>query len=181
MTSSTNRQMNEALRQRLLQDKLVQDMIERRAYEIFLRRNGEHGHDREDWLQAENEILDELTETDLRRMPDLAAADSPARQVHSAKPDYQPAAPKATAPTPPASRQPSEPSVPAAAKTAPSSSPYTNPSRKKPEKAKSTPKRKKAASPDGGTAGEPAGAVSKSKKSKSGDQPKAGKKKDKKP
>ncbi len=30
--------------------------IERRAYEIYLARGGQHGHDVEDWLQAENEL-----------------------------------------------------------------------------------------------------------------------------
>ena len=31
-------------------------MIERRAYELYLERGGEHGHDSEDWLQAEREV-----------------------------------------------------------------------------------------------------------------------------
>ena len=30
--------------------------IARRAYELFLKRNGEHGHDMEDWLRAEREL-----------------------------------------------------------------------------------------------------------------------------
>jgi hypothetical protein len=30
--------------------------IARRSYEIFLARGGEHGHDMEDWLQAEDEL-----------------------------------------------------------------------------------------------------------------------------
>jgi hypothetical protein len=32
------------------------DQIARRAYELFLARGSEHGHDVEDWLQAEREI-----------------------------------------------------------------------------------------------------------------------------
>lgn len=32
--------------------------IARRAYERFLARGGEHGHDVEDWLQAELELRD---------------------------------------------------------------------------------------------------------------------------
>jgi hypothetical protein len=32
------------------------DEIARRAFEIFLSRGGEHGHDVEDWLQAERDI-----------------------------------------------------------------------------------------------------------------------------
>jgi hypothetical protein len=30
--------------------------IARRAYELYLARDGEHGHDVEDWLQAEHEL-----------------------------------------------------------------------------------------------------------------------------
>ena len=32
------------------------DEIARRAYELFLGRDGQHGHDVEDWLQAEREM-----------------------------------------------------------------------------------------------------------------------------
>lgn len=32
--------------------------IARRAHEIFLARGGEHGHDLEDWLRAERELLE---------------------------------------------------------------------------------------------------------------------------
>jgi hypothetical protein len=31
--------------------------IARRAYEIFLNRGGDHGHDMEDWLQAEQQLV----------------------------------------------------------------------------------------------------------------------------
>ena len=34
------------------------EAIARRAYELFLERGGEHGHDLEDWLQAERELID---------------------------------------------------------------------------------------------------------------------------
>ncbi len=30
--------------------------VARRAYELFLARGGEHGHDLEDWLRAESEL-----------------------------------------------------------------------------------------------------------------------------
>jgi len=36
---------------------LPADEIAQRAHEIFLARGGEHGHDLEDWLQAESELL----------------------------------------------------------------------------------------------------------------------------
>ena len=32
-------------------------VIAKRAYELFLQRGGEHGHDWEDWLTAERELL----------------------------------------------------------------------------------------------------------------------------
>lgn len=35
----------------------VQLAIARRAFELFEKRNGEHGHDWEDWFQAESELL----------------------------------------------------------------------------------------------------------------------------
>lgn len=35
------------------------DEIARRAYERFVARGREHGHDLEDWLQAESELLRE--------------------------------------------------------------------------------------------------------------------------
>jgi len=33
------------------------DAISRRAYQLFESRGGEHGHDQQDWLQAESELL----------------------------------------------------------------------------------------------------------------------------
>jgi len=43
------------------QDRLLVSMreeeIRRRAYEIYLARGGEPGHDLEDWLQAEREVV----------------------------------------------------------------------------------------------------------------------------
>jgi hypothetical protein len=37
----------------------LQARIARRAYELFEQRGREHGHDREDWLRAEQDILDQ--------------------------------------------------------------------------------------------------------------------------
>jgi len=34
------------------------EAIARRAYELFLDRGGEHGHDVDDWLQAEHELIE---------------------------------------------------------------------------------------------------------------------------
>ena len=37
--------------------------IARRAYELFEQRGGEHGHDVDDWLQAERELRSVLSST----------------------------------------------------------------------------------------------------------------------
>jgi hypothetical protein len=39
----------------------LEEQIRRRAYELYEARGHEHGHDREDWLQAEAEVLDRAT------------------------------------------------------------------------------------------------------------------------
>ena len=35
----------------------TQEEIARRAYELYLARGGEHGHDLEDWARAEAELI----------------------------------------------------------------------------------------------------------------------------
>ena len=37
------------------------EAIALRAFELFLARGGEHGHDLEDWLQAEREVMKAAT------------------------------------------------------------------------------------------------------------------------
>lgn len=39
----------------------VQQRIKERAYELFEERGREHGHDVDDWLRAETEVLNETT------------------------------------------------------------------------------------------------------------------------
>jgi hypothetical protein len=60
----------EQLREALLADDQVRSTISTRAYEIYDSRGGEPGRDLDDWLQAENEVLAELTEE--LKAPDLA-------------------------------------------------------------------------------------------------------------
>lgn len=38
----------------------VKEMIEKRAYHLFLKRNGAHGYHMQDWVQAEKEVRAEL-------------------------------------------------------------------------------------------------------------------------
>jgi len=46
----------DAQEQDRLLDSTREEKIRRRAYEIYLERGGEPGHDLEDWLQAEHEF-----------------------------------------------------------------------------------------------------------------------------
>ena len=39
----------------------ITEAITQRAFELFLARGGEHGHDLDDWLQAEREVAKALT------------------------------------------------------------------------------------------------------------------------
>ena len=41
---------------------LAPSEIADRAYHLFLQRGGEHGHDWEDWLRAERELLSPIAE-----------------------------------------------------------------------------------------------------------------------
>lgn len=45
------------------------DAQARLAYELYLRRGGEHGYDVEDWLKAERLLLDESRQPQGRRSP----------------------------------------------------------------------------------------------------------------
>jgi hypothetical protein len=59
-SGETRSENDDRLREVLVQDEFVHEMICRRAYEIYQDRGCEDGHAREDWLQAEREILDGL-------------------------------------------------------------------------------------------------------------------------
>jgi HSP20 family protein len=45
------------------QTRLISAAVARRAYELFEARGSEHGHDREDWVRAESELLTPLPAT----------------------------------------------------------------------------------------------------------------------
>ena len=61
-----SRESTEELRRRLLKDKQVQELISRRAYEIYVMRGGQPGGEAQDWFQAESEILYILIEEESR-------------------------------------------------------------------------------------------------------------------
>jgi hypothetical protein len=67
----------------------MREMIEQRAYELFLKRGGVHGYHMEDWYQAEQEIAAGTAESTTVESPQPAAqkkeAAAPARKppLHS--------------------------------------------------------------------------------------------------
>ena len=40
---------------------VTNDDVARRAYDLYLARGGEHGHDQDDWLRAEQELQASVT------------------------------------------------------------------------------------------------------------------------
>ena len=62
-----NQENIEELRARLLADEQVRSMIAMRAFEIFQLRGGSPGHEADDWLQAEAEILTFVIDEEIRQ------------------------------------------------------------------------------------------------------------------
>ena len=68
----------------------VRQMIEKRAYELFLQRGGQHGYQVADWIQAEKEVIGKLEKqqkaggskpsTKPAAAPAKAAAPAPAKK-----------------------------------------------------------------------------------------------------
>ena len=72
------------LRERLLREEKVQQMIRARAYEIYRMRGGQPGGEALDWFQAEGEVLAFLVADESRRADEKDAQRSPGP---AAKPD----------------------------------------------------------------------------------------------
>jgi hypothetical protein len=64
----------ERLRERLLGNDEARAAISLRAYDIYQRRGGEPGHEIEDWVQAENEILEALIKEESQLGAELSEA-----------------------------------------------------------------------------------------------------------
>jgi hypothetical protein len=77
-----NREGIEGLRQCLLADEEVREMIAMRAYELFVNRGQVHGYDQQDWHQAENEILSKLIAGELAVSDTRVNVSVTARQAH---------------------------------------------------------------------------------------------------
>lgn len=114
----------EEIRARLLRDRNVIENIQVRAYEIWILRGRIEGRQHEDWLLAENEVLNFLVEQELKQ----ASQESPA-------PVAEPAAVEETPAEPAAVKKPRKAAAPKSAATKSSS-------------------RKKAATADAGEAAE---------------------------
>lgn len=65
----------------------VRELIEKRAYELFLNRKGEHGYHIQDWIQAEKDVMAQL-----EKKPASEAAATPRKKT------VKEPAPKAPAP-----------------------------------------------------------------------------------
>jgi hypothetical protein len=72
----------------------IKEMIEKRAYHLFLKRGGLHGYSVQDWFQAEKEIFSEL---DAKKRTEAPAAVKPAKAETPAPPRASPVASPAPA------------------------------------------------------------------------------------
>jgi hypothetical protein len=62
----------------------IKEKIEKRAYELFLKRGGVHGYAQQDWIQAEKEITGKKVESKAPAAPvkPVAAAQKPAQKSY---------------------------------------------------------------------------------------------------
>jgi hypothetical protein len=66
MTKSIEKSPSAGNKPQIAEAHPTREEIELRAYLIYLERGGAHGHDVEEWLQAEHELLEKYTKP--RRM-----------------------------------------------------------------------------------------------------------------
>ena len=64
------------LKENFLGDDQVQEMISNRAFEIFLARGSEHGHDLEDWFHAEKEVLSSIEKGGVKVIAEVGQAET---------------------------------------------------------------------------------------------------------
>ena len=64
----------------------MREMIEQRAYELFIKRGGVHGYHMEDWLHAEKEIAAGTAESTTVETPQPAAQKKDAAATAPRKP-----------------------------------------------------------------------------------------------
>lgn len=88
------RESLEELRERLLRQHNVQQMIHVRAYEIYQMRGGKPGGEGQDWFHAESEVLAFLIARESAREDEQAEAETPGAAPASEAPPKAPAAKK---------------------------------------------------------------------------------------
>ena len=78
---------------------IMQEQIEKRAYELYIERGGQDGHDLENWLDAERQ----LTESSEKSSPDQSTSAAPKTWAAAAGYEAAPAKPAGDAKQAPAS------------------------------------------------------------------------------
>ena len=91
------REILEELRERLLRQHNVQQMIQARAYEIYQMRGGKPGGEGQDWFHAESEVLAFLIARESAREDEQAETESPVATPAPNAPPKAPAPRKARA------------------------------------------------------------------------------------
>ena len=66
-------EMRDRRKPELLDDRKLHEMIARRAYDLFEKRGREEGHECEDWLEAERQLLVDLESEPARHSGLLAS------------------------------------------------------------------------------------------------------------
>ena len=110
------RESLEELRERLLDQQSVQQMIQIRAYEIYQMRGGQPGAEAQDWFHAEGEVLAFLIAHESAREDDIPGAESADPASAS---EAQPAAPATRKSGPRVTAKPTKAKQAAQKKTAP--------------------------------------------------------------
>jgi len=133
MSSAAIMETDKRLRELLLRDETVREMISLRAYEIYKNRGETHGYDREDWLQAESEIIEHLIGQHVPEKPEAAPPDFAALRIHETLTGYDlPVGTRETLEPPAPSHQ--EESLGETAAVFAKSLPFSEPSEKKRKK-----------------------------------------------
>jgi len=133
------RESFEELRERLLGQQSVQQMIQTRAYEIYQMRGGQPGAEAQDWFHAEGEVLAFLIARESAREDEQAAAETADATPATEAP---PEAPATMKPRARAAAKPSNAKQAAPKKTAPKRA-ATRKSAESKSKSKRTNKRSK--------------------------------------
>lgn len=93
----------------------IREMVERRAYELFMARGGLHGYHIQDWVQAEKEVLAEQGDKVAIPVPKSKSEEKP-KETSTVAAISTPSTPTKVAPTPEPTTTQTTSSEPAPAK-----------------------------------------------------------------